>query len=142
MPRRPHQRAHRAVAVVIGEPVREATYAERRLSLLAYLLDAKREGRTVAAYGAAAKGNTFLNFAGIRSDMVSFVADRAEAKQDHFMPGSRIPIVSEDELHARRPEYILILPWNLREELMDQLAYARDWGARFVTAIPGLAITP
>ena len=105
-----------------------------------FLLETRQAGQSVAAYGAAAKGNTLLNFAGIRPDFIPFVVDRNPQKQGKFMPGSRIPIVAEDELRSARPDYIVILPWNLSDEIMDQLAYARAWGARFVTAIPEIAI--
>jgi SAM-dependent methyltransferase len=108
--------------------------------LLRFLLDASAEGKTVAAYGAAAKGNTLLNFAGIRPDLIPFVVDRNPAKQGRLMPGSRIPIVDEARLRDERPSYILILPWNLKAEIIGQLAYAREWGAKFVTAIPNLNI--
>ncbi len=104
----------------------------------AFLIDAKRKGLRVGAYGAAAKGNTLINFAGIRPDLIPYVVDRAASKQGKYMPGSRIPIVDEAHLQADRPEIIVILPWNIREEVVVQLAYARDWGARFVTAVPEL----
>lgn len=107
---------------------------------LVFLLEAKSQGKAVAAYGAAAKGNTLMNYAGIRPDLVSFVADRNPAKQGKCMPGSRIPIVGEERLRLTKPHYILILPWNLRDEIMAQLAYAREWGAEFVTAVPKLEI--
>lgn len=106
--------------------------------LLEFLLDARSRGRTVAAYGAAAKGNTLLNYSGVRSDLVSFVVDRAEAKQGKYLPGSRIPIVDEAHLKSTRPDYIILLPWNLRGELMQQLSYARQWGAQFLVAVPTL----
>lgn len=109
--------------------------------LLAFLVEAKRTGKRVAAYGAAAKGNTLLNFAGVRSHLLPWVVDRNPAKQTKFLPGSRVPIVAEERIRAEQPDYILILPWNLREEVMSQLAYVRDWGGRFVTAIPGLKVT-
>jgi SAM-dependent methyltransferase len=105
-----------------------------------FLLDAKRDGRKVAAYGAAAKGNTLLNFAGVRRDLIPWVVDRNPAKAGKFMPGSRIPIVDEDRIHAERPDLIVILPWNIKDEVMEQLSYAREWGAQFVTAIPELEI--
>jgi SAM-dependent methyltransferase len=105
-----------------------------------FLLDAKAEGKTVAAYGAAAKGNTLMNYAGIRPDLVSFVVDRNPAKQDKFMPGSRIPIVAESHLQSMKPDYVVILPWNLKQEVIKQLAYVREWGGRFVTAVPSLQI--
>lgn len=109
---------------------------------LRFLLQAKKEGKSVAAYGAAAKGNTLMNFAGIRPDLVAFVVDRNPAKQGKYMPGSRIPIVPEDELRRRRPDFVVILPWNLRAEVIDQLAYVGDWGGRFVTAVPALEVSP
>jgi SAM-dependent methyltransferase len=108
--------------------------------LLRCLLDARRDGLKVAAYGAAAKGNTLLNFAGVRPDLLPYVVDRNPAKAGSYMPGSRIPIVTEDRLHADRPDRILILPWNLKDEVVAQLAYAQEWGARFVVAVPGLEI--
>jgi len=107
---------------------------------LAFLLQMKREGRRVAAYGAAAKGNTLLNYAGVRPDLISFVVDRNPAKQGKYLPGSRIPIVGEERLKEARPDCIVILPWNLREEVMAQLGYAKSWGAQFVTAVPQLEI--
>ncbi len=107
---------------------------------LAFLLEATRQCKTVAAYGAAAKGNTLMNYAGIRPDLITYVVDRNPAKQDKFMPGSRIPIVDETRLRADRPDYVVILPWNLREEVMTQLDYIREWDGRFVTAVPELKI--
>jgi 2-polyprenyl-3-methyl-5-hydroxy-6-metoxy-1,4-benzoquinol methylase len=107
---------------------------------VAFLIEAKRKGKSVAAYGAAAKGNTLMNFAGIRSDLIQFVVDKNPAKQGKYMPGSRIPIVSEDRLIEERPNYVVILPWNLREEIMQQLAYAQEWGGKFVTAVPDLKL--
>jgi hypothetical protein len=107
---------------------------------LSFLIQAKRDGRKVGAYGAAAKGNTLLNYAGVRSDLLPWVVDRNPAKQGKFLPGSRIPIVSEAHLNAERPELIVILPWNLSAEVTGQLAYARDWGAKFVQAVPELTI--
>lgn len=109
--------------------------------LLAFLIDAKRQGLKVGAYGAAAKGNTLLNFAGVRPDLLPYVVDRNPAKQGKFMPGSRIPIVDEARLMAHQPDRILILPWNLRQEVMAQLDYVREWGGQFVTAVPTLAVT-
>lgn len=106
----------------------------------AFLIDAKRKGLRVGAYGAAAKGNTLINFAGIRPDLIPYVVDRAASKQGKYMPGSRIPIVDEAHLKADRPDIIVILPWNIREEVVVQLAYARDWGARFVIAVPELEV--
>lgn len=108
--------------------------------LLLFLLDARRDGLRVGAYGAAAKGNTLLNFAGIRPDLLPYVVDLNPAKAGSYMPGSRIPIVTQDRLRADRPDRILILPWNLCDEVVTQLAYARDWDARFVVAVPSLQL--
>ncbi len=108
--------------------------------LLAFLIEAQRKGLSVAAYGAAAKGNTLLNFAGVRPDLLSYVVDRNPAKQGKFMPGSRIPIVDEVHLQSNRPDLVLILPWNLRDEVMNQLVYIRQWGGQFVTAVPRLEV--
>jgi SAM-dependent methyltransferase len=105
-----------------------------------FLCAAKRTGKNVVAYGAAAKGNTLLNYAGVRPDLLPYVVDRNPAKQHKFLPGSRIPIVDEQQLQQTRPDYVVILPWNLRDELVAQLAYIRDWGGQFVTAVPGLTV--
>lgn len=109
--------------------------------LVAFLIEAKRQGRRVGAYGAAAKGNTLMNFAGIRPDLLPYVVDRNPAKSGKYMPGSRIPIVEEAHLQADKPDYIVILPWNLREEVAAQLSYAASWGGCFVTAVPSLRVT-
>ncbi len=109
-------------------------------NLLEFLLEVKRHGKTVAAYGAAAKGNTLMNFAGVRPDLISFVVDRNPAKQGKYMPGSRIPIVAEAVLREKRPDYVVILPWNLRNEVMQQLDYVQGWGGRLVTAVPALQV--
>ena len=108
---------------------------------LRFLLDASARRMQVAAYGAAAKGNTLLNYAGVRPDLVRFVADRNPAKQGQYLPGSRIPIVTEAVLREARPDYVVILPWNLQDEVRQQLAYIRDWGGRFVTAVPRLEVS-
>lgn len=109
---------------------------------LAFLLEAQRQGKTVAAYGAAAKGNTLMNYAGVRPDLISCVVDRNPAKQGKNMPGSRIPIVDEIRLRQEKPNYVVILPWNLKAEVMLQLEYVRAWGGLFVTAVPELRIAP
>lgn len=119
---------------------REAERIKREL--LEFLLQARRGGLKVGAYGAAAKGNTLMNFAGVRPDLLPYVVDLNPAKQGKYMPGSRIPIVSEDHLRRDRPDRVLILPWNLRTEITAQLAYIREWGGRFVTAVPRLSIEP
>jgi SAM-dependent methyltransferase len=108
--------------------------------LMRFLIDCKRDGLRVAAYGAAAKGNTLLNYAGARADLLPWVVDRNSAKQDKFLPGCRIPIVAEERLRQEKPQFILVLPWNLREEIVEQLRYARAWGAKFVCAVPQLTI--
>lgn len=108
--------------------------------LTVFLIERARAGEKMAAYGAAAKGNTLLNYAGLRGDLLPYVVDRNPAKQGKYLPGSRIPIVDEAQLRADQPQWIVILPWNLREEVMAQLAYARAWGAKFVTAVPALEI--
>ncbi len=115
--------------------------AERiKNDLLAFLIEARRAGKTVAGYGAAAKGNTLLNFAGVRPDLLPYVVDASPHKQGRYLPGSRIPVVAESRIRETRPDYIVILPWNLRDEIVGQLGYVREWGARFVTAVPRLTI--
>ena len=108
--------------------------------LLGFLLQAKAEGRTVAAYGAAAKGNTLLNYAGIKPDLLPFVCDAAASKQGKFMPGSHIPILPPSALEENRPDYVLILPWNIANEVRTQLAPLAENGTRFVTAVPELRV--
>ena len=95
----------------------------------------------MGAYGAAAKGNTLLNFAGVRPDLLPWVVDKNPAKQGQYLPGSHIPIVDEAQLRREHPDFVLILPWNLREEVMTQLVYVREWGGRFVTAVPHLEVS-
>ena len=107
-----------------------------KLKLLSFLCKAKAEKKVVVAYGAAAKGNTMLNFSGVRSDLISYVVDRNPSKQGKWLPGSRIPILDEGQLRKTEPDYILILPWNLQKEIIQQLDYARGWGATFVVAQP------
>lgn len=108
--------------------------------LIAFLIECARQGKSVAGYGAAAKGNTLINYAGIRPDLLSFVVDRNPAKQKKFLPGSRIPIVDEAMIQQEKPDFILILPWNIRQEVVEQLSYIREWGGKFVTAVPALEI--
>ena len=109
--------------------------------LVAFLIEAKRKGKKVIAYGAAAKGNTLLNYAGVRPDLLSAVVDLNPAKQNKYLPGSRIPIVDESIIRQEKPVYVLILPWNLRNEVTEQLKYIREWGGEFVTAVPSLEIS-
>jgi len=111
-----------------------------KYDLVEFLIKAKREGKKVIGYGAAAKGNTLLNYAGVRSDLLSAVVDRNPAKQNKYLPGSRIPIIDKNIIHQERPDYVLILPWNLRYEVTEQLNYIQDWGGKFVTVVPTLEI--
>ena len=113
---------------------------EIKNDLLSFLIEQNRLGKLVVAYGAAAKGNTLMNFAGVRPDYIPYVVDRNPAKRGKYMPGSHIPIVGEERLKHDHPDYVLILPWNLKEEIVNQLSYVRDWGGRFVSAIPGLTV--
>jgi len=108
--------------------------------LLAFLLEQKRIGKTVVAYGAAAKGNTLLNYAGVKPDLIPLVCDAAASKQGKFMPGSHIPILPPSALVKHRPDWVLILPWNIADEVMGQQRLIRDWGGRFVIAVPYLEI--
>jgi len=108
--------------------------------LLAFLIEQKRNGKAVAAYGAAAKGNTLLNYAGIKPDLLSFVCDAAPSKQGQFMPGSHIPILPPEQLAEVKPDFVLILPWNIAEEVKTQNAKLAKSGTRFVTAVPKLSI--
>lgn len=106
--------------------------------LVGFLIEQKRAGKVVAGYGAAAKGNTLLNYAGIRPDLLPYVCDAAPSKQGKYMPGSHIPILPPATLQERQPNIVLILPWNIADEVVAQNAAVRDWGGRFVTAVPGL----
>ena len=108
--------------------------------LLQFLIEKKAQNKTVLGYGAAAKGNTFLNFAGIRKDLIPCIVDASPHKQGKFTPGVHIPVVNEDKIKEIRPDYIIILPWNLKEEIIKQLEYVRAWNTMFVTAIPHLTI--
>ena len=107
---------------------------------LTFLLEAKKSGKKVVAYGAAAKGNTLMNYAGVRPDLISFVVDRNPAKQGKYMPGSRIAILSEEYLLQEEPDYVVILPWNLKTEVMRQLQYIKKWQGKFVVAVPELEV--
>jgi SAM-dependent methyltransferase len=108
--------------------------------LLRFLIQAREEGRSIAGYGAPAKGNTLLNYCGVRTDFLDFTVDRSPHKQGRFLPGTRIPIHGPDRLREARPDYVLILPWNLKEEIMEQMADVRSWGGRFVVAIPEVKV--
>jgi hypothetical protein len=109
-------------------------------ALMTFLIKQKLAGKKLAAYGAAAKGNTLLNYCGIKNDLLDYVVDANPHKQGKWLPASHIPVVSEDVLKAGRPDYVLILPWNLREEITLQLAYIKEWGGQFVVPIPHLQL--
>jgi C-methyltransferase C-terminal domain len=108
--------------------------------LLGFLLTAAEQGRSVAGYGAPGKGNTLLNHCGIRSDLLAYTVDRSPYKQGKFLPGTHIPIYAPERLAQTKPDYILVLPWNLREEITRQLSYVGSWGGKLVFPIPNLEI--
>ena len=105
-----------------------------------FLIQAKNEGNIVAGYGDAAKGNTLLNFAGIKRDLLQFVVDASPHKQNKFLPGVHIPVFTEEKIKTEKPDYIVILPWNLRDEISSQLSYVREWGGKFLVAVPQIEI--
>ncbi|MDH5738833.1 MAG: class I SAM-dependent methyltransferase [Nitrospira sp.] len=108
--------------------------------LLSFLITAKQEGKRVVGYGAPAKGNTLLNYCGVRTDLLGYTVDRSPHKQGHFLPGVHIPIYDPERVRDTRPDYLLILPWNIREEVMQQMSYIREWGGRFVVPIPEVQV--
>jgi SAM-dependent methyltransferase len=118
-----------------GERVRET-----KRKLLSFLIDAKRAGKTIVGYGAPGKGNTLLNYCGIRTDFIDYTVDRSPHKQGRFLPGSRIPILHPDTIRQTKPDYVLILPWNLKDEIVEQMAFVRAWGGRFVVPIPEVGV--
>jgi SAM-dependent methyltransferase len=118
-----------------GEQVKET-----KRKLLSFLIEAKSKGATIAAYGAPGKGNTLLNYCGIREDFIDYTVDRNPFKHGKYLPGTRIPIFTPAKLAETKPDYILILPWNIRDELLEQLDYARDWGAKFIIPIPEVEV--
>jgi hypothetical protein len=109
---------------------------ETKRKLLSFLIEAKRQGRSIVGYGAPGKGNTLLNYCGIREDFLDYTVDRSPHKQGKFLPGTHIPIYAPEKIAETRPDYVLILPWNLRAEIMEQMAHVRDWGGKFVVPIP------
>ena len=119
----------------LAEKVRET-----KCKLLDFLIKAKLEGKSIAGYGAPGKGNTLLNYCGIRSDFLDYTVDRSTYKQGKFLPGTHISIFHPDKIKETKPDYVLILPWNLKDEIMQQLAYIRDWGAQFVVPIPEVRV--
>jgi C-methyltransferase C-terminal domain/Putative zinc binding domain/Methyltransferase domain len=114
----------------------EESVKETKRKLLDLLIRAKREGKKVVGYGAPGKGNTLLNYCGIRTDMLDFTVDRNPYKHGRFLPGTHIPIFPPEQILAAKPDYVVILPWNLKDEIMDQLSYIREWGGKFVVPIP------
>jgi len=115
---------------------------ETKRKLLAFLINAKTAGKSIVGYGAPGKGNTLLNYCGIRTDFIDYTVDRNPYKQGKFTPGTHIPICHPDKIKETKPDYLLILPWNLKEEIMAQTAYIREWGGQFVVAIPEVTIYP
>ena len=110
--------------------------------LLEFLIEAKRKGKSIAGYGAPGKGNTLLNYCGIRSDFLDYTVDRSTYKQGKFLPGTHIPIYSPDKIRETKPDYVLILPWNFKDEIMEQVSYIREWGGQFVVPIPEATVYP
>ncbi|MEW6602629.1 MAG: methyltransferase C-terminal domain-containing protein, partial [Nitrospirota bacterium] len=118
-----------------GENVKETKRA-----ILDFMISEKRKGKSFAAYGAPAKGNTLLNYCGIRTDLIDYTVDRSPHKQDLFLPGVHIPIFHPDKIQATRPDYLVILPWNLKNEIIGQMSHIRNWGGKFVVFIPEVKI--
>jgi SAM-dependent methyltransferase len=120
------------------------SFAERvkatKRNFLSFMIDAKRAGKSVVGYGAPAKGNTLLNYCGVRTDMIDYTVDRSPHKQGRLLPGTRIPIFAPERIRETRPDYVLILPWNLRDEIIAQMAHIREWGGRFVVPIPEVQV--
>jgi 2-polyprenyl-3-methyl-5-hydroxy-6-metoxy-1,4-benzoquinol methylase len=113
---------------------------ETKRRILTFLIEAKRAGKSIAGYGAPGKGNTLLNYCGIRTDFLDYTVDRSPHKQGKYTPGTHIPILSPDQIRATRPDYLFILPWNLADEITAQCAYIREWGGRFVIPIPKIRV--
>ena len=149
-PYQPHERLRKLRRLEIDEGFttldRYRTFAEQvmhtKRRLLDFLIRAKDDGKTVVGYGAPGKGNTLLNYCGIRTDFLAYTVDRNPYKQGKFLPGTRIPIHHPDMIRQTRPDYVLILPWNFKDEIMSQLGYIRQWGGRFVVPIPEVTVYP
>jgi hypothetical protein len=120
----------------------EEKVRETKRKLLEFLIRAKREGKRISGYGAPGKGNTLLNYCGIRTDFVDFTVDRNPYKQGKFLPGTHIPIHAPEKIRQERPDYVIILPWNFKEEIVQQLQYIREWGGHFVVPIPEVTVIP
>ena len=115
---------------------------EVKRDLLEFLIEARRAGHRVVGYGAPAKGNTLLNFCGVGTDFIEYTVDRSPHKQGRFLPGTHIPVHSPERIAQTKPEYVLILPWNLQDEIMEQMTHIRSWGGRFIVPIPRLTVLP
>jgi hypothetical protein len=111
-----------------------------KCDVLEFLVNAKREGKTVVGYGAPAKGNTLLNYLGVKTDLMAYTVDRSHHKQNHLLPGTRIPIYAPEKIYETKPDYVFILPWNLKDEIVQQMSGVREWGGKFVTPIPTVRI--
>ncbi|HXY02763.1 MAG TPA: methyltransferase C-terminal domain-containing protein, partial [Terriglobales bacterium] len=141
---RAHELKQREIAAGLTRLETYAHFADRvketKRKLLEFLIRAKREGKSVAGYGAPGKGNTLLNYCGIRSDFLDYTVDRNPYKQGKFLPGTHIPILHPDKIRETKPDYILILPWNLKKEIGQQLSYVAEWGGKLVVPIPEVEI--
>ena len=126
-----------AIYAAFGERVKET-----KRKLLTFLIDAKRAGKHIIGYGAPGKGNTLLNYCGVRTDFLDYTVDRSPHKQGRFLPGTRIPILHPDRIAQTKPDYVLLLPWNLKDEITDQMSHIRSWGGRFVVPIPAVTVLP
>jgi hypothetical protein len=139
-----HELRAREIALGYADPSAYERFDEQvkatKRALLEFLIDAKQAGKKVVGYGAAGKGMTMLNYCGIRQDFVDFVVDRNPYKHGRFCPGVHVPVLPVEELDRARPDYVLILPWNLRDEISAQLAHIREWGGQFVVPIPTTTI--
>jgi hypothetical protein len=141
---RPHELRERELAAGFTRMETYSHFAERvhetKRKLLEFLINVKREGKSVAGYGAPGKGNTLLNYCGIRCDFLDYTVDRNPYKQGKFLPGTHIPIFHPDKIRETKPDYVLILPWNLKNEIRQQFSYIREWGAKFVVPIPEVEV--
>jgi hypothetical protein len=138
---------HGALVDIGRQGLRDLGYVEGRVretkhKLVSFLIEAKRAGKSLAGYGAPGKGNTMLNYCGIRRDFLDYTVDRNPYKQGKFTPGTRIPIHPPERIRETRPDYLLTLPWNLKDEIMKQMAYIREWGGQFVVPIPEVQVYP
>jgi hypothetical protein len=118
----------------------EEKVKETKRKILDFLIQAKRNGKTIVGYGAPGKGNTLLNYCGVKTDFINYTVDMSPHKQGNFLPGTHIPILHPDTIRETKPDYVFILPWNLKEEIMEQHKYVRNWSGKFVVPIPELTI--